>query len=294
MAHSQYIDGLAVQLELACPEGVPSAATVELLDPDTGSLGAAVSATLPTAAATVTTEAGARARGPLEVDDTTGLRVGQRALAVATTGHRREVLIEGLTASEVYLADHLQFAMAVGAQVVDHVVTHDAGTLPRKRGYRARWVLTVDGRTVVRHTAFDVVRQPIELHIEESDLKAIAPRIATKLGDDWRLLVGGALQVLDFYFQSKGRSLDQLRDTSVLKVPAVYWIMHQAAIDGALGGWYDERMIKHWAEISAQHMHRLNSAKFWLDVNDNGIRDETEAARERPLERPSRSRSLIL
>jgi hypothetical protein len=274
MAHVQYISGSTASLRLASESGVPSAATIEILHPATGTLGAPVAATLPTAAATVTSDAPARVAPSTgyTVDTTVGLAVRQRVLAISALGEISEVQIAGLEATKIYLHERLPYAMATGSQFADHVVTYDALALENARAYRAVWTLTVDGETVVNVTPFDVVNQPFEVLITKQDIIGRWPDARDRMRADWREMLGPAQDEIFDDMVRRGIEPDQVFSTSMLVSAGAWWCIHKLSMVKSPGGdRADDALRKDFWGYYQRALKILESSHLRVDLDDDGV-----------------------
>lgn len=276
MPQQSFIAGAPALLELSCPEGIPSAATVEIFHPASGSLSAAQAATLPTATATLTAAASEYA-GSFEVSGGDQLTPGTRALAQSTAGDRLEVTVLSASPSVVQLAESLPFAMPLGSTIRDRRVTYDAGAaLERARGYRAKWTLTLGGAEVVKWTAFDVVHQPFDVPLTAQDIVGAWPALRNRLDDSWPDLKPSCLRFLRGWLMTQGHTPDRLRDLDAFVEPAAYWYAYQYSKDPTGGKWFDERIMARLEKDLNAALKRAIKAQGWVDHNDNDKRDETE------------------
>lgn len=277
MGQQSFISGATALLQIPCPEGIPSAATVEIFHPSSGSLGAATSATLPTASATLSS-ASSEYASSFAVTGGDNLTPGRRALAVSTAGDRLEVTVQSASSAVVQIAESLPFALPSGSTIRDHVVTHDAGAaLERARGYRAHWVLTIDGETVDKWTAFDVVYQPFDVPLTAQDIVGAWPALRNRLDDSWLDLKKSCLRFLRGWLMAQGHTPDRLRDLDALTEPAAYWYAYQYAKDPTGGKWFDERLIRIIRDDLDAALARAARAQGWVDKDDDNTRDDFEA-----------------
>lgn len=272
MALEQHTYGASAVLEYHAADGIPTAATVEIFHPEGGSLGAAASATLPTATATTTSTADAYS-ATLTVNDATVVSVGQEVLVTSTLGERMEAVVLGAASTTLVLDEEVPFALPTGSTVRDHVVTYDAGSaLELMRGYRAKWTLTITGATVVDWTEFDVVYQPFSVRVRRSDVIAAAPQMRGRLGGEWRAFLPGVTRALYSYLRGQGHQPDQLRDRSVLTIPAATWIAHRVAMRTP-DLRRDMKMIDHLAKLEAAAFASLAGSPLWIDADDDDVVD---------------------
>jgi len=265
----QYIAGRDVILQVDDLEAVPTSATVELFHPDTGSLGAASVALLPTATATLTAAAPSQ-ESSLTVDSSAGFVYGDRVLITNTTGRRAIANLIGV-ATGALLIRGLPFRLESGATVEALKVAFNAGaSLARARAYRALW--TIDG--VARFQLFDVVRQPFKVSVNPKQIEGLWPGQGSILGQrpDWRdTALFAAQRELEDWLVSKRLEPDLVKDPRAFSTPAAHFICWRLALASTaqlrLG---DIDRIK---EGYTEAMERPGRSLYWYDANDNDLRD---------------------
>lgn len=265
----QYIAGRDVILQVDDLEAVPTSATVELFHPDTGSLGAASMALLPSASTTLTA-AVLPNTSTLPVADSTGFVHGERVLITNTSGRRAIANLIGVAANALLIRG-LPFRLESGATVEALKVAYNAGSvLARTRAYRALW--TIDG--VARFQLFDVVRQPFKVSVNPKQIEGLWPGKGSILGQrpDWRdTALFAAQRELEDWLVSKRLEPDLVKDPRAFSTPAAHFICWRLALASTqqlrLG---DIDRIK---EGYTEAMERLGRSLYWYDANDNDLRD---------------------
>jgi len=273
MALEQHTYGATAVIEYHAADGIPTAATVQIFHPEDGSVVAATAATLPTDTVTTTSAATAYSN-TLTVDDATAVSVGQEVLVESTLGERMEAVVLGAASTTLVLDEEIPFALASGSTIRDHIVTYSASsTLAHFRGYRAKWSLTIASKAVVKWTEFDLVYQPFKLDIRRTDIVAVFPALRGRLGGWWRSLIPPATRALYGYLRGQGHQPDQLRDRSLLTIPAAHWIALRLSMTQP-GGSYELQLIKELRANTETSFANLAQSPLWIDVDDDNLVDD--------------------
>ena len=288
MPRIQFHEDVAAALEWYVPEehGQPSGAAALTIYTSgsselTGSWPASVS--LDAAAGTAQSAASAGAQSlTVDTGEAATFTVGRTYLATSTLGQIVQLKIKGVdtSAETLYLEQPLAFALAAGSTLAGHryayslTTTH---TATRRRRVRARWTYTAASVTRTADQYFDIVREPFDLHIRESDLEEHDPYWGEYAGGSgrWRSLLSGALGDLERALSAHQLYPDLLRDREMARDALCFAVLskwHKAA------GRVD--LAASWREDFDRAVADLVKAKVWYDADDDHVVDVDGIATE--------------
>jgi hypothetical protein len=273
----QYVSSEGVILTLDPPEGLPSSASVEVLDPADG-----VATGYAVVIDAITSNVTAQSRAycdEFQIDDGSMIPLRRPLLALSELDERMEVWAIGRNATTIKLARKLQFSMGItGAKFISTRCTSESITLDAGRTYRAKWSLTIDGEDITRFVSFDVVDQPFDLLVLREDLEGRYPQLSNAIASDWRKLITGVTADIFNALLAAKFQPDTLRDQTILTAPAVHLLANRIMTDRAPGGTsFDSTVIKSALDAYQSSMDEIKCAShLWIDVNDDGIRDATD------------------
>lgn len=142
--------------------GRPTAATVELLNPDGSVLQVQTSAVVDAVSTTLAADA-APDNTSITVSSASSIEVGRHYRIDNGSGQGEWVRVASVDGAIVSLARELSYAYETGDAFVGNRLSHtvlDDYTGTRDTGYQARWVYTIDGEQHRARTLWDVVAAP--------------------------------------------------------------------------------------------------------------------------------------
>jgi hypothetical protein len=247
-------------------EGVPSSASIQIVDDSGGDLVAetATGVDIDPYSQTITT--GARGADSIVVASGVGAAVGTRYWATDPGGRGLEVEAAGVNSTTVTLTTQLPWSLAGGSldgmRISYTVPASILGTL--RRCYQVVWRYTVGGVEVVKDDdLFDVVRTPFKIPVRLSDLANVDPAFAR--GIDYLRLRERVVDDIASELSNSGIYPDLVKDRRLLVPVAVYGLL-------ALRHIRDEDLFTRYSELRQGAMARFLESKSWVDLDDDGAR----------------------
>lgn len=272
MARTQITHNQPFTLEYYCPEGAPSSATLTLYTSgDATFSGETWPLSLTLGASTLTNQELARKGGVnLSVVSTAEFAARERYMLDLPNGVRREIRLEGVdtSAGDLVLDGQPSFVIPVGSAIASHRLAYTLSTsqtATKRRYCRAVWAYTVDGRTYVKQTFFDIVRQPFVIDVTEEDIEAHDKDFGDSVGQNqrWKKLLVGAHNDIQRMLFGLQIDPDEIRDREAIKDALIFCLLSKMAMPNVA-------LADAWKERCQVALKDFQAARSWIDTDDDG------------------------
>lgn len=253
----------------------PSSATLTLKDVNGGELAGTWPATVnrDNVNTTLTAQASQAAR-MLTLDVITNIIPDTTYILAIPDGRRFRVKVVGVNPStkQVYLDQPITATAASGSLFVGLAYRY-AMTAPATaavlRRCSALWSYAINGKTVQEKQRFDIVRDPWELRITESDVEEYDHVFGETAGSSnrWQSLIPGVSADIMRRLESRKIYADLIKDRDMLKRAGCLLLLSR--FYGARPGDDSQKLSDKWMKQFDSAYISLLDADMWYDVNDN-------------------------
>lgn len=257
----------------------PSTASLTIKDATNADLSGTWPATVARDAVTTTlTVAASQGARALTLDTISNIIPDTTYLLGIPDGRKFRVRVIGVNAAtkQVFLDQPLTAPAATSSTFTGlayrYTMTTGA-TAAVSRRCAAIWTYTVHGKTVTEKQRFDIVRDPWELRLTESDIEEYDHLFGETSGSSnrWQSLIGGVSADIMRKLEARKIYADLIKDRDLLKKSACMLLL--ARFYGSRPGDDSQKIADKWMKAFENSYTTLLDADLWYDRNDNGSLD---------------------